>query len=224
MTRRGFTLIELLVVIAIIAILAAILFPVFAKAREKARQTSCLANAKQITLGVLMYVQDYDEFLCSYGRGPGYYMPDETVEPYIKNTQIWLCPSRTSFLHSTCGNHPPETVRGVRTNRPLSYAYNNFTESYGEVNGIAGAQYLGASERPLAEVKYPAETIVIGDGVCERFWGVPFVNNFNNPAVTTYAKHNEGSNFGFIDGHAKWIKGGALRYYMFDTIRMVTTY
>ena len=70
--RKGFTLIELLVVIAIIAILAAILFPVFAKAREKARQTSCLSNVKQIALGMLMYAQDYDERLCAgyvYGIG-----------------------------------------------------------------------------------------------------------------------------------------------------------
>jgi prepilin-type N-terminal cleavage/methylation domain-containing protein len=96
MRRRGFTLIELLVVIAIIAILAAILFPVFAKAREKARQSSCLSNVKQLMLGVMQYAQDYDEVL------PASYYPGnpaasdtwyEKLEPYLKSTQILVCPS-----------------------------------------------------------------------------------------------------------------------------------
>ena len=112
-TRTGFTLIELLVVIAIIAILAAILFPVFAQAREKARQTSCLSNMKQIGTGIMMYVQDYDEtYPCNWqgdgnpfwefwwqshpttgaNAGPAYKWMD-SVYPYIKNEQIFTCPS-----------------------------------------------------------------------------------------------------------------------------------
>src|SRR5512144_498244 len=100
--RRGFTLIELLVVIAIIAILAAILFPVFAQAREKARQISCLSNIKQIGLGVLMYAQDYDEtYPFAWGQTGAWY---ESVDPYIKNgvkpgalydatmKGLWHCP------------------------------------------------------------------------------------------------------------------------------------
>jgi prepilin-type N-terminal cleavage/methylation domain-containing protein len=105
MQRRGFTLIELLVVIAIIAILAAILFPVFARAREKARQSSCLSNLKQIGLGALMYAQDVDEKLMPptncpsmngcfvQGCGTGGSGGPNTLGPYIKNTQIWQCPS-----------------------------------------------------------------------------------------------------------------------------------
>ena len=92
--RRGFTLIELLVVIAIIAILAAILFPVFAKAREKARQASCLSNLKQLGLGWLSYAQDYDERTTTY-RYPTEYWPHK-IQPYVKNTQIFVCPSRES--------------------------------------------------------------------------------------------------------------------------------
>jgi prepilin-type N-terminal cleavage/methylation domain-containing protein/prepilin-type processing-associated H-X9-DG protein len=99
MNRRAFTLIELLVVIAIIAILAAILFPVFAQAREKARQTSCLSNQKQLGLGVMMYAQDYDE---TYPMTANYGEPtvsrtlwSDQVAPYLKNRDIFKCPSAT---------------------------------------------------------------------------------------------------------------------------------
>ena len=96
-TRKGFTLIELLVVIAIIAILAAILFPVFARAREKARQSSCLSNIKQIGLGYLMYMQDYDEVAVRHlTYGPPNQMWPQLITPYIANYQIWTCPSRMS--------------------------------------------------------------------------------------------------------------------------------
>jgi prepilin-type N-terminal cleavage/methylation domain-containing protein/prepilin-type processing-associated H-X9-DG protein len=109
----GFTLIELLVVIAIIAILAAILFPVFAQAREKARQASCLSNSKQVALAVTMYVQDYDETF-PFGI-PNWDWPVQTwqsnVQPYIKNLQIWLCPSDS-------------VVRPAWSGPPFSYAGN----------------------------------------------------------------------------------------------------
>src|SRR5437879_1057622 len=112
--KRGFTLIELLVVIAIIAILAAILFPVFAQARESARKTSCLSNEKQLTLGALQYVQDYDETLplSNFFNGTAWtgasvttpadvfgHTPtrdcfwSNSIQPYVKNVQIMLCPS-----------------------------------------------------------------------------------------------------------------------------------
>ena len=100
--RRGFTLIELLVVIAIIAILAAILFPVFAQARAKARQAACMANLKQLGLAFEMYCQDYDELLPIWGYGDtsqpdngpdeGFYAWDTVIDPYTKNQQILLCP------------------------------------------------------------------------------------------------------------------------------------
>ncbi len=110
---RAFTLIELLVVIAIIAILAAILFPVFAKAREKARQTSCLSNTRQVGTAFLSYMQDYDEtfpflFQAMAGSGAAYSTPrtppwntgvdaywgiENMMDPYVKNKQLWVCPS-----------------------------------------------------------------------------------------------------------------------------------
>jgi prepilin-type N-terminal cleavage/methylation domain-containing protein len=99
-TRTGFTLIELLVVIAIIAILAAILFPVFAQARESARRSGCQSNMKQVTTAILMYAQDYDETLpyqqdgdlCDYGKSSHAVWINSTM-PYVKNKQVWWCPS-----------------------------------------------------------------------------------------------------------------------------------
>jgi prepilin-type N-terminal cleavage/methylation domain-containing protein/prepilin-type processing-associated H-X9-DG protein len=93
--RRGFTLIELLVVIAIIAILAAILFPVFARAREKARQSSCSSNLKQIGLAIMMYAQDYDEcYPNPYHTVTNSPLWQDIIQPYMKNTQLLICPSK----------------------------------------------------------------------------------------------------------------------------------
>ena len=103
-SRFGFTLIELLVVIAIIAILAAILFPVFARAREKARQTACLSNVKQLSLGAMMYSQDYDEQILPAYLFSGYTWLD-LVLPYVKNQQIFVCPSLSSAYPGYGHNH-----------------------------------------------------------------------------------------------------------------------
>ncbi len=101
MKRHGFTLIELLVVIAIIAILAAILFPVFAKAREKARQSSCSSNCKQLSLALLQYAQDYDETFPIQFFGWSNVPPTwrETIVPYVKNDQIYQCPSSRQWTY-----------------------------------------------------------------------------------------------------------------------------
>src|ERR1043165_297998 len=93
--KKGFTLIELLVVIAIIAILASILFPVFARTRENARRSSCQSNQKQILLGVMQYTQDYDESFPLRDTIGGYVWP-MFVQPYLKSVQIFQCPSDTS--------------------------------------------------------------------------------------------------------------------------------
>src|SRR5947209_14617703 len=122
--RKGFTLIELLVVIAIIAILAAILFPVFAQAREKARAVSCLSNAKQIATGLIMYAQDYDENLPGwpdpsqnpiYNKGWGWSMFVPVMDTYLKNRKVWTCPSGNSNIQGP-GND--------RTN--VNYGYNEY--------------------------------------------------------------------------------------------------
>jgi len=191
---RGFTLIELLVVIAIIAILAAILFPVFARAREKARQTTCLNNCKQMGLGALMYSQDYDEriipqYTSNTPDGPiihhatVHYWCD-LMYPYVKNTQIFRCPSK------------PEGVGfGI-----VAYGCNGW---------IVRA---ATSAFKLPQIVYPAETVMFADsGWTEANEGGGAYSNsicfqYSSWGPTTFVpqRHNGGANYTFCDGHAKW--------------------
>lgn len=140
----GFTLIELLVVIAIIAILAAILFPVFAQAREKARSASCQSNLKQIGLAVKMYMSDYDEgvvpcYVYTAGWGNNILWYPDLLDPYVKNSGIWVCPSRSNFTTGARGWLPPGT--GPNKQRlQYSYACNN---SWACCGGDVGAPFRG---------------------------------------------------------------------------------
>ncbi len=213
MMRKGFTLIELLVVIAIIAILAAILFPVFARAREKARQTSCLSNIKQLGLAIHMYAQDYDEkltFAETYSdvgvrnRYVRWYYPDDpsvtqnlyywsdSLQPYVKNEQIILCPSR------------PNDWTGYSWNIHIGY--------YGGHPTRTGPMYNGM---PLSMIERPAETLVLIDhsdisqvgSYSAWYWnfcgwpGSVYADPAAYPSV-----HNDGRNVLLADGHAKWYK------------------
>jgi len=191
--RRGFTLIELLVVIAIIAILAAILFPVFARAREKARQSSCLSNVKQLTIAMLQYVQDYDErfpghrFLVNAGYGYWY----QVITPYIKNDNVFDCPSYTG-------------------SNAISYGYNGYGTT--AANGLGWRYASSSGPAPsqwppsLAQVTSPANMIMLGDhsGSTGDMCGYGNLGASNLPA----ARHNDGANLSFVDGHAKWMKPG----------------
>jgi prepilin-type N-terminal cleavage/methylation domain-containing protein len=150
-TRRGFTLIELLVVIAIIAILAAILFPVFAKAREKARQASCESNQKQIGLAFIQYVQDYDEKLpCGNDiNGSGW---ASQINQYVKSTGLYRCPDD--------GTQP--VIYNTTTNAqdyPISYAMNSDLTGRGIAAGVATASFVS----PASTVLLFEVTGVIGD-------------------------------------------------------------
>jgi len=208
--RRGFTLIELLVVIAIIAILAAILFPVFARAREKARQASCNSNVKQIMTAVLMYAQDNDEMLpCLYtacGPPANYVVWPTAVQPYVQNNQIWVCPSRR-FNHCTTDGR--WAYAQWYYNFPISYAYNNWNGG-GTAQGTPWDGYDGFNSietRTMSKIYQPARVIFTGDGSCYQFYWTSsnWVDNFNNTTSRTYKPHNEGANFAFCDGHAKWL-------------------
>ncbi len=204
MQRRGFTLIELLVVIAIIAILAAILFPVFAKAREKARQTSCLSNTKQIMVATLSYAQDYDERLLlggSYWWAPGgggaATMADpmiwsDVIYPYIMNEQIFSCPSA-----------PAGGITTPWGTKNLSYGYN---------------MVLSQTRPPtkLGAVADPSNQFIMVD---DNNYYVYIYPNSTAPAAgydwrsqvpQAAARHNDGVNMGFADGHSKWLSWASL--------------
>jgi len=177
--RRGFTLIELLVVIAIIAILAAILFPVFARARENARRASCQSNLKQIGLAVMQYTQDYDEHLPTrfnyYPVAGVYNTPDGKpsasaailwymeIYPYVKNYQIYTCPSDS--LHTYTGGYTGSLSYGV------NMAPSPFCSSNCGVTMFPGNAAGGTASTSIAAIEDVAGTIAITDA---KYYGVEF--------------------------------------------------
>jgi prepilin-type N-terminal cleavage/methylation domain-containing protein/prepilin-type processing-associated H-X9-DG protein len=208
--KLAFTLIELLVVIAIIAILAAILFPVFARARENARRASCLSNLKQIGLGIMMYTQDYDEkyptvFVGTRGSaGDGYTIQTDAsmpgkhyrvndgsysnywmtwmdeVFPYVKSLQVFVCPSQ------------PDNYRDYNGNQSYNVPYYGYNK-YG--NGIAAAQ-----------VDQPSITML---GMDMHYYYISSTGCSSRTLILNtdprFTPHLEGSNIMYFDGHSKWL-------------------
>ena len=203
MRRRssGFTLIELLVVIAIIAILAAILFPVFARAREKARANTCLSNTKQLTLGLLMYVNDFDErfppSMSGWGSPPGW---ETLTYPYVKNVQIYQCPD---IINQGTQYYNPIPGASPAANFPRSYQINGLSSG---ICGNAPSTYYGAGCAFLAQIPKPAETLVICEGITD--WAVYWDQGYAYVASTKqlWPVHSGLGNYGFGDGHAKAMK------------------
>jgi prepilin-type N-terminal cleavage/methylation domain-containing protein len=210
-TQRGFTLIELLVVIAIIAILAAILFPVFAKAREKARQTSCLSNVRQITTASLSYAQDYDEKWPFHDNemptnapatGPWVHWVEMT-SPYAKNEQLYVCPSLPSI--------PDATNPYVGFSYPYHYAQSS--QASRSVWSDAAGRWINDG-KSLAVVDSPAESLLIGESGPYN-WDPPYGKNYwLGWSLNWYycagwwpnmyaSPHNEMANLSAMDGHAK---------------------
>jgi prepilin-type N-terminal cleavage/methylation domain-containing protein/prepilin-type processing-associated H-X9-DG protein len=213
--QRAFTLIELLVVIAIIAILAAILFPVFARAREAARATACKSNLKQIITAATMYSQDYDEYIIASCMGTscaaGYWV--QHIQPYIKNAGVMKCPSTTGY----------DPNDGVNS-------------GYGHHHGMFG--WAGTGIRAMADVQSPAETILFADRGTDdlnRNGGIDWTKYEANPdqdypanigpgnvlrfypqspggtspccqTQTIVARHSGLCNIAFLDGHVKAMK------------------
>ncbi len=192
--RKGFTLIELLVVIAIIAILAAILFPVFARAREKARQTQCLSNTKQLNLAFQQYIQDYDEKLPRYEFHSHSWYWEICIYPYVKNLGVYACPSRrdTPHIYDSAGRPHPEIVpRGIT---PRSYGYNS------ALSGDKLAQHEEVSSIYLFHESYNQYAYYPSYcGTVEEYADRLSFNNGQNEAP-----HNGGANFAYLDGHSKW--------------------
>ena len=206
--RDGFTLIELLVVIAIIAILAAILFPVFSRAREKARTAACQSNLKQIALAAKMYTNDWDEMLPSHGHRCAGINPNDFCQmfklmPYVKNRDLFTCPS-----------YP---VQACRRQRGIRWGYGwNWRGLIGLWRGFGRGGY------PLPKIEFPASTVMVADtmasgpfiapipqGNCPARWGCE-VEYRGKTWACIAPRHNEGANIAFVDGHVKWLRYEAI--------------
>jgi prepilin-type N-terminal cleavage/methylation domain-containing protein/prepilin-type processing-associated H-X9-DG protein len=192
----GFTLIELLVVIAIIAILAAILFPVFARARERARQTTCINNNKQLGLALTQYAQDWDETMPQwYFTGGRYTIDGRTVEPTWDAAVYPIVKAKGSF---TCPSNDPKNPGAI----PEGWVI----RSYALPQNVSGIS--------MGDVRNPAETVMLfekgsqalgvgADSVGESFYqmhGFDHVEQQRNPKFP----HGKGKVFAFMDGHAKY--------------------
>ena len=215
--KNGFTLIELLVVIAIIAILAAILFPVFARARDKARQATCQSNLKQFGLGIMMYVQDYDEAMPHYGiefcadtntTAMGFY---DLIGPYVMNADIFVCPTDEYTTTSYRGAFPVGVGPWMRTLRC----------SYGIVRSFAGSESggrVGATPwvRGLvryAEIDRPAERVLVFEAdafglrwntdVGFNSEGYPIPMTSPEEVGNMRYRHSGQMNLLYADGHVK---------------------
>lgn len=222
-THNAFTLIELLVVIAIIAILAAILFPVFAQAREKARAASCLSNTKQISLAFAMYNQDYDEgFMATVSeRQAPSTVPDTAdarapysyrmlLQPYIKSQQIFRCPSAKAWTAIGPSNWYP-TDYGCHLNEGhLIPAANNHADDYSGTGAIDLRDFGFNASTPLASISYPAQFLLCADaarsdGTPSRGGLYPQPWAFDITVQSRFtARHTEGGNIAYSDGHSKW--------------------
>jgi prepilin-type N-terminal cleavage/methylation domain-containing protein/prepilin-type processing-associated H-X9-DG protein len=227
--RGGFTLIELLVVIAIIAILAAILFPVFAKAREKARQISCLSNLKQLGLGIMQYTQDYSETMPYNGRNGGNSGWAGLIYPYVKSTGVYHCPDDPT--PSTTYTNPTTNAPGVLV--PISYAASkammNINGAYAQRlinwNAPALSVLLCETQGTQTDPTNPEELASflcsgaggIGNGTPAPWnspgqvavWATgvfPYRASVQLPQRTGGSVHTGASNYLMADGHAKYLQ------------------
>jgi len=223
MKRSGFTLIELLVVIAIIAILAAILFPVFAKAREKARGITCLNNLKSIGLAAMMYSQDYDELtpplrVCTAPpqrirasggadecNGVPYAAFHDVIQPYAKNYQLNLCPSAKSSGegYGVCGAllPPGGNIQNCQWHYNINYVYVRGKCAPGRNDNPNHPNFPWdphcAFGRPMSSITNPGNLISVVEGITAN-------PDIRNAVGNVVCRHNQGGNYIYADGHAKW--------------------
>ncbi|HEX2999690.1 MAG TPA: DUF1559 domain-containing protein, partial [Armatimonadota bacterium] len=228
--RTGFTLIELLVVIAIIAILAAILFPVFARARENARKATCMSNEKQIGLGVTMYAQDYDETYpawCAFwseGWGDGAYWHSK-ISPYIKNgnpaggdySGVWKCPSSDSWKSAPGGVISPNKIcMGMAMFVAYDYPHSSMGDSSLSSAYFGNPRPTGPGGLTMAMIDTPADCVFAGESgnagrldlpINERWYAFEFGTYHYGANVCDWeqpGRHMDGACYIFCDGHVKW--------------------
>jgi prepilin-type N-terminal cleavage/methylation domain-containing protein/prepilin-type processing-associated H-X9-DG protein len=221
--RAGFTLIELLVVIAIIAILASILFPVFARARENARRASCQSNLKQIALGVAMYIQDYDErmprnrFSATLVSPTMPYGWADMMQPYLKSTQIFQCPSETNSANTSVG--ATGTAPNVKSPGYSDYFMNNAARNISDAafNAPSLTILLGDGSDGNSDNKYDGCSNSYADQTTNGGVGAACstaesysTNLISYTGVTAAGRHLDGANYAFVDGHVKWLKGSII--------------
>jgi prepilin-type N-terminal cleavage/methylation domain-containing protein/prepilin-type processing-associated H-X9-DG protein len=217
--RRAFTLLELLVVIAIIAILAAILFPVLSRAQEQSRKIECASNMRQLGLSMLMYASEYDQTLPPYSLGAGYQGMTgyggadgprwaDMIYPYVKNLQIYVCPSAPA----------PVTLY------PGGVYMNVATYSYGINTPDTATTPFGAAARPLDAFADPASTIMLSeDGRLDPEGDIESlgletvmatdtpeelsyrVNALRHTGVAATDYQDQALNLAYVDGHVKWM-------------------
>ncbi|MGI5819350.1 MAG: type II secretion system protein [Armatimonadota bacterium] len=183
----GFTLIELLVVIAIIAILAAILFPVFAQARAKARQTACLSNVKQISLALMMYAQDNDE---TYPRtGSAWWHP---LMPYVKNEDVFRTPAYIDDATASSDY----LINGLILHGQTMASFDRPADQIAITVRAEGSGALGYHPWPNDYTSWDDLSLYVSSSTGNDWF----------KARIGHDVHNEGTNYGFVDGHAKWYR------------------
>jgi prepilin-type N-terminal cleavage/methylation domain-containing protein len=227
--RTGFTLIELLVVIAIIAILAAILFPVFAQAREKARQTACLSNVMQLGKAYLMYLQDNDETFPPHvtertapttvpdtaaGRAP--YTYKTKLDPYLKNQQVYKCPSAPDWPDAAAGRWYTTDYGNNHNEAKLPNAVHQ--ADYAGTGSIDLSDFGFNDDTTLAQLKYPSRFIMLGEagrasglpsrgGLYPQPWAFDDSTGPDSAQQARFLpRHSKGGILVYSDGHAKWTR------------------
>lgn len=217
--KNAFTLIELLVVIAIIAILAAILFPVFARARENARRASCQSNLKQIGLAVMQYTQDYDEKFpqakveatASKVTANNPYGWADALQPYVKSVQLFQCPSETEGPT----DDPTSTAPGYS-----DYWYNVMLSGESQAAVAAVSQTVMNGDGNGNSSQYNSNGCISAATGLASPTGTQCTNlpqTIHLGSTNMLGRHLDGANYSFADGHVKWLKGSGTSGNMFKS-------